>query len=141
MQEGILSLMQLAKVSAAAAELRENRLPFISILTDPSTAGVMASFASLGDVIVAEPGALIGFAGPRVIQDTIREELPPGFQRADFVLEHGFVDVVAHRKEMRDTVGSLVDYFYRGTGGFTLGAPGATSASQSPETAASRSGR
>ena len=141
MQEGILSLMQLAKVSAAAAELRESRLPFLSILTDPSTAGVMASFASLGDVILAEPGALIGFAGPRVIQDTIREELPPGFQRADFVLEHGFLDAVAHRKEMRDTVGALVDYFYRGTNGFTLGAPGAASAQKSPEPAVSRRGR
>jgi len=122
MQEGILSLMQLAKTAAACAEMREARIPFLSILTDPSTAGVMASFASLGDVILAEPGALIGFAGPRVIQDTIREELPPGFQRADFVLDHGFVDAVVPRKEMRDTVASLLEFFYRGTRGFTLGA-------------------
>ncbi len=141
MQEGILSLMQLAKTSAAVAELREARLPFISILTDPSTAGVMASFASLGDLILAEPGALIGFAGPRVIQDTIREELPPGFQRADFVLEHGFVDVVAHRKDMRETLGALIEFLYQGTRGFTLGAPAAAPASESPEPASPRSGR
>jgi acetyl-CoA carboxylase carboxyl transferase subunit beta len=141
MQEGILSLMQLAKTSALVAELREARLPYISVLTDPSTAGVMASFASLGDVIVAEPGALIGFAGPRVIQDTIREELPPGFQRADFVLEHGFVDVVSHRKDMRDTLASLVEFFYQGTGGFTLGAKSAASAAPPKESAAARSGR
>jgi acetyl-CoA carboxylase carboxyl transferase subunit beta len=128
MQEGILSLMQLAKTSATVAELREARLPFISILTDPSTAGVMASFASLGDLILAEPEALIGFAGPRVIQDTIREELPPGFQRAEFVLDHGFVDAVVHRKEMRTTLAQLVEFFYQGTKGFTLG--------QSPQAAA-----
>ncbi|HEV8480626.1 MAG TPA: acetyl-CoA carboxylase, carboxyltransferase subunit beta [Candidatus Eisenbacteria bacterium] len=121
MQEGILSLMQLAKTSVAAAELREARLPFISILTDPSTAGVMASFASLGDVILAEPAALIGFAGPRVIQDTIREELPEGFQRSDFVLEHGFVDRVVSRREMRDAIASLLEVFHHGTRGFTLG--------------------
>lgn len=118
MQEGILSLMQLAKTSVAAAELREARLPFISILTDPSTAGVMASFASLGDVILAEPNALIGFAGPRVIQDTIREELPDGFQRSDFVLEHGMVDAVVHRKDMHATVGRLLGLFHQSTGGF-----------------------
>jgi acetyl-CoA carboxylase carboxyl transferase subunit beta len=118
MQEGILSLMQMAKTSAVAAELAEARLPFLSILTDPSTAGVMASFASLGDVILAEPGALIGFAGPRVIQDTIREELPPGFQRASFVLEHGFVDAVVHRKEMRASVSRLVQFFHESTHGF-----------------------
>jgi acetyl-CoA carboxylase carboxyl transferase subunit beta len=126
MQEGILSLMQLAKTSATAAELREARLPFLSILTDPSTAGVMASFASLGDVILAEPGALIGFAGPRVIQDTIREELPPGFQRSDFVLDHGFVDAVVHRKEMRTTWAQLIEVFYQGTNGFTLGTEGSS---------------
>jgi acetyl-CoA carboxylase carboxyl transferase subunit beta len=131
MQEGILSLMQLAKTSATVAELREARLPFISILTDPSTAGVMASFASLGDLILAEPGALIGFAGPRVIQDTIREELPPGFQRSDFVLEHGFIDVVVHRKDMRTTLAQLVEFFYQGTSGFTLGADGSSPAAKS----------
>jgi acetyl-CoA carboxylase carboxyl transferase subunit beta len=132
MQEGILSLMQLAKTSIAAAELREAHLPFISILTDPSMAGVMASFASLGDVILAEPNALIGFAGPRVIQDTIREELPSGFQRSDFVLEHGFVDRVVSRKEMRDTVASLLEIFHHGTKGFTLGAPPPASDGDTP---------
>ena len=118
MQEGILSLMQMAKTSALLATLKEERLPFVSILTDPSTAGVMASYASLGDVIVAEPGALIGFAGPRVIQDTIGEELPPGFQRSDFVLEHGMVDTVVHRKDMHATVGRLLGLFHQSTGGF-----------------------
>jgi len=125
MQEGILSLMQLAKTSVAVAELREARLPFFSILTDPSTAGVMASFASLGDVILAEPEALVGFAGPRVIQDTIREELPEGFQRSEFVLEHGFIDRVVPRKDMRDTVANLLEVFYTGTRQFTLGATAA----------------
>ena len=128
MQEGILSLMQMAKTSTTAAALREARLPFLSILTDPSTAGVMASFASLGDVILAEPGALIGFAGPRVIQDTIREELPEGFQRADFVLQHGFVDAVVSRREMRETVSKLVQFFYEGTDGFQLEGAGAKAA-------------
>jgi len=89
-----------------------------AILTDPSTAGVMASYASLGDVILAEPGALIGFAGPRVIQDTIGEELPPGFQRSDFVLEHGMVDAVVHRKEMRETAARLLGFLWQSTDGF-----------------------
>jgi acetyl-CoA carboxylase carboxyl transferase subunit beta len=118
MQEGILSLMQMAKTSALLATLKEERLPFLSILTDPSTAGVMASYASLGDVILAEPGALIGFAGPRVIQDTIGEELPPGFQRSDFVLEHGMVDAVVHRKEMRETAARLLGFLWQSTDGF-----------------------
>jgi acetyl-CoA carboxylase carboxyl transferase subunit beta len=118
MQEGILSLMQMAKTSGLLATLKEARLPFVSILTDPSTAGVMASYASLGDVIFAEPGALIGFAGPRVIQDTIGEELPPGFQRSDFVLEHGMVDAVIPRKEMRENVARLLGYFWQSTDGF-----------------------
>ena len=118
MQEGILSLMQMAKTSLLLARLREAGLPFVSVLTDPSTAGVLASYASLGDVILAEPGALIGFAGPRVIQDTIGEELPPGFQRSDFVLEHGMVDTVVHRKDMHATVGRLLGLFYQSTGGF-----------------------
>jgi len=118
MQEGILSLMQMAKTSALLATLKEARLPFVSILTDPSTAGVMASYASLGDVIVGEPGALIGFAGPRVIQDTIGEELPPGFQRSDFVLDHGMLDTVVHRKDMREHVGRLLGFFHRATDGF-----------------------
>jgi acetyl-CoA carboxylase carboxyl transferase subunit beta len=118
MQEGILSLMQMAKTSALVATLKEERLPFVSILTDPSTAGVMASYASLGDVILAEPGALIGFAGPRVIQDTIGEELPPGFQRSDFVLEHGMVDAVVDRKDMKSTVARLLGMLWQSTDGF-----------------------
>ena len=104
MQEGILSLMQMAKTSAALARLDEKGLLYISVLTDPTTGGVTASFASLGDVILAEPGALIGFAGPRVIQQTIGETLPEGFQTAEFQMEHGFVDAVVPRSQMRDTL-------------------------------------
>ena len=118
MQEGILSLMQMAKTSVLLAQLREARLPFVSILTDPSTAGVLASYASLGDVIVAEPKALVGFAGARVIRQTIGEDLPPGFQRAEFVLEKGFVDRIIHRKQMRDEVGQLLRFFWHSTRGF-----------------------
>jgi acetyl-CoA carboxylase carboxyl transferase subunit beta len=118
MQEGILSLMQMAKTSALLARLQTARLPFVSILTDPSTAGVLASFASLGDVIVAEPGALVGFAGARVIRQTIGQDLPKGFQRAEFVLEKGFVDRIVHRKHMRAEVGRLLEYFWRSTRGF-----------------------
>ncbi len=120
MQEGILSLMQMAKTSALLARLQDEGLPFVSILTDPSTAGVLASFASLGDVIVAEPRALVGFAGARVIRQTIGEELPEGFQRAEFVREKGFVDRVVHRKKMREEVTRLLDFFWRSTRGFTL---------------------
>jgi len=101
MMEGTISLMQLAKVSAALARLDEARLPYISILTDPTTGGVTASFAMLGDLNIAEPGALIGFAGPRVIEQTIRQKLPEGFQRSEFLLEHGFLDAVVHRKELK----------------------------------------
>ncbi|MFN8588342.1 MAG: acetyl-CoA carboxylase, carboxyltransferase subunit beta [Candidatus Eisenbacteria bacterium] len=118
MQEGILSLMQMAKTSVLLARLREARLPFVSVLTDPSTAGVLASYASLGDVIVAEPRALVGFAGARVIRQTIGEDLPPGFQRAEFVRDKGFVDRIAHRKVMRDEVGGLLRYFWHSTNGF-----------------------
>jgi len=118
MQEGILSLMQMAKTSALLARLQDAQLPFVSILTDPSTAGVLASYASLGDVIVAEPGALVGFAGARVIRQTIGEDLPPGFQRAEFVLEKGFVDTIVHRKQMRDEIGRLLEFFWRSTRGF-----------------------
>jgi len=110
MQEGILSLMQMAKTSGALARLAARRLPYISILTNPSTAGVMASYASLGDVIIAEPDALIGFAGPRVIESTIKQILPKGFQKSDFVLEHGFLDMVVHRADMKDSVANLVYY-------------------------------
>lgn len=104
MQEGILSLMQLAKTSILCAELEEAGIPFISVLADPSTAGVMASFASLGDVIIAEPGAYVGFAGKRVIEQTIKQPLPPNFQTSEFQREHGFVDIVAHRRELRPLI-------------------------------------
>jgi acetyl-CoA carboxylase carboxyl transferase subunit beta len=110
MQEGILSLMQMAKTSGALARHAEAHLPYISVLTNPSTAGVMASFASLGDVIMAEPDALIGFAGPRVIQQTINQVLPKGFQKSDFVLEHGFLDLVVKRSEMKDKISTLLAY-------------------------------
>ena len=110
MQEGTLSLMQMAKISAALARLHEAKLPFISILTDPTTGGVTASFAMLGDVIIAEPKALIGFAGPRVIEQTIRQKLPKGFQRSEFLLEHGMVDMVVDRRVIRETVVRLLDF-------------------------------
>ena len=118
MQEGILSLMQMAKTSVLLARLREARLPFVSVLTDPSTAGVLASYASLGDIIVAEPKALVGFAGARVIRQTIGEDLPPGFQRAEFVLEKGFIDRIVHRKRMRTEVGDLLGFCWHSTRGF-----------------------
>ena len=104
MQEGVLSLMQMAKISAALARLRARRLPYVSILTDPTTGGVTASFAMLGDLNLAEPGALIGFAGPRVIEQTIRQSLPEGFQRSEFLLEKGFLDLVVDRSEMKPTL-------------------------------------
>lgn len=110
MQEGTYSLMQMAKISAALAQLHQARLPFISVLTDPTTGGVTASFAMLGDVIIAEPKALIGFAGPRVIEQTIREKLPKGFQRSEFLLEHGMVDMVVDRREMRQTIIRLLNF-------------------------------
>lgn len=108
MQEGVLSLMQMAKISAALARLRDARLPYVSILTDPTTGGVTASFAMLGDVNIAEPGALIGFAGPRVIEQTIRQSLPEGFQRSEFLLEHGFLDRVVPRGELKATTATLL---------------------------------
>lgn len=120
MQEGILSLMQMAKTSALLGRLREAHLPYLSILTDPSTAGVLASYASLGDLIIAEPGSLVGFAGARVIRQTIGQDLPPGFQRAEFVLEKGFVDRIVHRKHMRSEVSRILEFFWRSTGGFGL---------------------
>ena len=109
MQEGILSLMQMAKTSAAIARFRAARQPYISVLTDPTTGGVAASFAMLGDVIIAEPGALVGFAGPRVIEQTIRQKLPEGFQRSEFLLEHGVIDQIVPRGELRDRVARLCD--------------------------------
>jgi acetyl-CoA carboxylase carboxyl transferase subunit beta len=108
MQEGVLSLMQMAKTSAALGRLREAGLPYLSVLLHPTTGGVAASFAMLGDVILAEPKALIGFAGARVIQNTIRQRLPPGFQRAEFLLEHGFLDRIVPRREMRATLSQLM---------------------------------
>jgi acetyl-CoA carboxylase carboxyl transferase subunit beta len=108
MQEGLLSLMQMAKTSAALTQLSEARLPFISVLTDPTMGGVSASFAFLGDVVIAEPGALIGFAGARVIQQTVRETLPEGFQRAEFLLEHGAIDMIVDRRQMRDQLATLI---------------------------------
>jgi len=110
MMEGALSLMQLAKTSAKLARLAEAGVPFISVMTDPTTGGVTASYAMLGDVNVAEPGALIGFAGPRVIKQTIGKDLPAGFQRSEFLLDHGFVDVVVHRKELKNTIALLLSH-------------------------------
>ena len=108
MQEGLLSLMQMAKTSAALTQLSKAGLPFISVLTDPTMGGVSASFAMLGDVIIAEPQALIGFAGPRVIEQTVRETLPDGFQRAEFLLEHGAIDMIVDRREMRDKLANIL---------------------------------
>jgi acetyl-CoA carboxylase carboxyl transferase subunit beta len=110
MMEGILSLMQMAKTSALLAKLAKLKIPFISVLTNPTTAGVMASYASLGDVIIAEPQALLGFAGPRVIAQTIGGELPPGFQSSEFFLEHGFLDAIVSRNELKSTLSLLIDY-------------------------------
>ena len=108
MQEGIISLMQMAKTSSAIAKLNKAGLLYISVLTDPTTGGVTASFASLGDIILAEPKALIGFAGPRVIEQTIKQKLPEGFQRSEFLLEHGFIDKIVERKEMKETIAELI---------------------------------
>jgi acetyl-CoA carboxylase carboxyl transferase subunit beta len=111
MQEGAISLMQMAKISAALMRLDEERIPYVSVLTDPTTGGVTASFAMLGDLNIAEPGALIGFAGPRVIEQTIRQKLPPGFQRAEFLLEHGFLDAVVKRSEMKNYISRAFKFF------------------------------
>lgn len=110
MQEGTLSLMQMAKISGELARLHEARLPYISIMTDPTTGGVTASFAMLGDVNIGEPKALIGFAGPRVIEQTIRQKLPEGFQRSEFLLEHGMLDLIVDRRDMRETIIRLLDF-------------------------------
>jgi acetyl-CoA carboxylase carboxyl transferase subunit beta len=111
MYEGMLSLMQMAKTSGALARHAEQRLPYISVLTNPTTAGVMASFASLGDVIIAEPKSMIGFAGPRVIKETTHQDLPKGFQTAEFLQEHGLIDIIVHRKKMREQISQLLSYF------------------------------
>ncbi len=108
MQETLFSLMQMAKTSTALANLRQNGLPYISVMTDPTMGGVSASLATLGDINIAEPNALIGFAGPRVIEQTVRETLPPGFQRSEFLLEHGDIDMIVDRREMRDRIASLL---------------------------------
>lgn len=110
MMEGVVSLMQLAKISAALARLDQAKIPYVSLLTDPTTGGVTASFAMLGDLNIAEPGALIGFAGPRVIEQTIRQKLPPGFQRSEFLLEHGMLDAVVHRKQLRPYIARALDF-------------------------------
>src|SRR5690242_3765234 len=110
MMEGVVSLMQLAKISAALARLDEAKVPYVSVLTDPTTGGVTASFAMLGDLNIAEPGALIGFAGPRVIEQTIRQKLPHGFQRAEFLLEHGMLDAVVHRREIKAYIARALEF-------------------------------
>ncbi len=111
MQEGIMSLMQMAKTSSALAMLGQNNIPFISILADPTTGGVSASFAMLGDINIGEPAALVGFAGPRVIEQTVRQKLPPGFQRSEYLVEHGMVDMVVDRKELRQVLIKCLDWF------------------------------
>jgi len=110
MMEGVISLMQLAKISAALARLDKSKVPYISLLTDPTTGGVTASFAMLGDLNIAEPGALIGFAGPRVIEQTIRQKLPPGFQRSEFLLQHGMLDAVVPRKQLKAYIGRALEF-------------------------------
>ncbi|MBI4446349.1 MAG: acetyl-CoA carboxylase carboxyltransferase subunit beta [Acidobacteria bacterium] len=114
MMEGVLSLMQMAKISAALAKLDEKKIPYISLLTDPTTGGVTASFAMLGDLNIAEPKALIGFAGPRVIEQTIRQKLPEGFQRSEFLLEHGMLDAIVHRKDLRDFIAHSLSFMVGG---------------------------
>ena len=109
MMEGVVSLMQMAKISTALAQLDDDRVPYICVLTDPTTGGVTASFAMLGDLNIAEPGALIGFAGPRVIEQTIRQKLPEGFQRSEFLLERGFLDAIVPRKELKAFIANSLD--------------------------------
>jgi acetyl-CoA carboxylase carboxyl transferase subunit beta len=115
MQEGLLSLMQMAKTNAALTKLAKARLPYISVLTDPTMGGVSASFAFMGDVVIAEPKALIGFAGPRVIENTVREKLPEGFQRSEFLLDKGAVDMIVDRRELRSTIARLLAMLQRQT--------------------------
>lgn len=112
MQEGIMSLMQMAKTSAGLGRLRENGLPYISVITDPTTGGTTASYAMLGDINIAEPGALVGFAGPRVIEQTIRQKLPPGFQRSEYLLEHGMLDIVCERNKLKEILGKILKWYY-----------------------------
>jgi acetyl-CoA carboxylase carboxyl transferase subunit beta len=110
MMEGVVSLMQMAKISTALAQLDDAKVPYICVLTDPTTGGVTASFAMLGDLNIAEPGALIGFAGPRVIEQTIRQKLPEGFQRSEFLLEKGFLDAIVHRRDLKDYLIRALDF-------------------------------
>jgi acetyl-CoA carboxylase carboxyl transferase subunit beta len=110
MMEGVVSLMQMAKISAALARMDDAKVPYISVMTDPTTGGVTASFAMLGDLNIAEPGALIGFAGPRVIEQTIRQKLPEGFQRSEFLLQHGMLDAVVHRRDMKQYIGRALEF-------------------------------
>ena len=110
MYEGMLSLMQMAKTSGALCRLKDANIPFISVLTNPTMAGVLASFAGLGDITIAEPNALIGFTGPRVIRQTIKQDLPKGFQTSEFNKEHGLIDIVIHRKELKSTIAKLLKY-------------------------------
>ena len=114
MMEGILSLMQMAKTSVWLARLRDERIPYVCVLTNPTTGGVTASFAQLGDVILAEPGALVGFAGPRVIRETVAQELPEGFQRSEFLLEKGFLDGITPRAELKEAISRLLGVFADG---------------------------
>ncbi len=113
MQEGLFSLMQMAKTTAAVTRLSAERIPFISLLTDPTMGGVSASFAFMGDVVIAEPKALIGFAGPRVIEQTVRQTLPEGFQRAEFLLEKGAIDMIVDRRDLRDRIAALITLLQR----------------------------
>jgi acetyl-CoA carboxylase carboxyl transferase subunit beta len=113
MMESAFSLMQMAKTSAKLTQLAKARLPYISLMTDPTTGGVTASYAMLGDLNIAEPNALIGFAGPRVIKETIRKDLPPGFQRSEFLLEHGFLDFIIDRKELKDKLSTVMEWFMK----------------------------
>ena len=115
MQEGLLSLLQMAKTNAALTRLAKAKLPYVSVLTDPTMGGVSASFALIGDIVMAEPGALIGFAGPRVIEQTVRETLPEGFQRSEFLLEHGAIDMIVDRREMREKIARLLAIFLHRT--------------------------
>jgi acetyl-CoA carboxylase carboxyl transferase subunit beta len=121
MMEGVISLMQLAKISAALARLDDAKVPYISVLTDPTTGGVTASYAMLGDLNIAEPGALIGFAGPRVIEQTIRQKLPQGFQRSEFLLEHGMLDAVVPRKQIKPYISRALDFMVPGNGSLAVG--------------------
>ena len=119
MQEGLFSLMQMAKTTAALARLADAGLPYLTILTDPTMGGVSASFAFLGDVVIAEPGALIGFAGPRVIEQTVRQKLPEGFQRAEFLLEKGALDLIVDRRELKDRLARILGMLWRDRGSST----------------------